>query len=535
MNTSANASTRPPANHSRLKGALITLVIIAIIALIAYYFSVRYERYEETVYIGYSAEARSNPFLAAEKFLSQQDIEVNVSTQLQSLDELQDDGVLVIFDANSVLNQRSAGRLLEWMKQGGRVVVAAALSSDDSEQDILLSQFNVTKYVADDGYLEATGELDLDESGFISEDEDLDGDEASGAKPASEESVDEEAADEKVGEFDEFKKNMERGLLSEQQRRRMDDLDQEAARNNWEIDKKIRKREAWAIHENLLSVKFEGDDHPLYVDLSGSGSLSHPSLYDEYEEEYEYESDYEGDDFSEYDQLEDYDFNDESEAWQAYENRQVEEEQGGYEYEPFYWVGNDSAVGLMQFEVGGGLLTVMADVNVFTSPQIGLFDHGMLLKTLSSGTSKVTFLYGADVPHLIELMWLHYFEAFVAALLLLVVWIFYRVRRFGPIKTDVDEHRRSFQEHMSATGQYLWRNNLNSDLIASVRQEIWPLMRKRHPGFDSLSESSKLEALAAAVKIEIEEARQLMMSEASNDEVHFFQQIKLLQKLRKQL
>ncbi|MEX1032409.1 MAG: DUF4350 domain-containing protein [Cellvibrionaceae bacterium] len=205
------------------------------------------------------------------------------------------------------------------------------------------------------------------------------------------------------------------------------------------------------------------------------------------------------------------------------------------DYEPFYWQGTESGIGYMQFEVDDGLLTVLSDATIWTSDRIGLFDHAYLLALLTESSDSVIFLYGAVVPGLFDLLWQHFFELCIALLLILTLWLFYRSRRFGPILDSSELGRRSFREHLSAVGDFFWRHQQRNSMLNAVREAIWNELRAKHFAATGYNDHEKLEKLAELVNETPTELCELMTGPAPDDEFNFFQHVRSLQKIRKQL
>lgn len=459
------------------------LLLGLITASLIYTLTLMIEPYEEVVDLGWSEAAQRNPFLAAEQFLSDLDMTVESSDRLDVLTQLTPDSTLVITNANHVLSKQRADDLVQWIEEGGHVVVAAQLYNE-AQPDVLLSRFDIEKYPVDDGFLDNYGESgdDLDSPNQDSSSEDSSGEDITEDSSPEDSSSEEKAL---------------RELLQEASEQARDELEKnrarkEALQQDWDQAQATRKREAFSIADNIVLLSFEEIDYRIQADFSGSGSLSHPAMGLE-----------EGEDYP--------------------------------DYQPFYWAGNEKAVGFMQMQVGAGLLTVMADVNIWTSSQIDVFDHAFLLEFITGSSDKVVFLYGAVVPGLFELIWQHFPELTIALLMLLTAWVFYRMRRFGPLIRIGGDERRSFKEHIHAVGRLLWRQNMGDQLLDGVRQDIWKNLQRRHPGAERLDEHRGLEKLAEASGSTVDELRSLMLGTVPADEIEFYQAVKSLQAIRKRL
>lgn len=269
-------------------------------------------------------------------------------------------------------------------------------------------------------------------------------------------------------------------------------LQDDALKQQLGTQERIRMQEGLAKELDLSSIAFDGLDYRLTADFSGSGSLSHPWLYLEEGEEYD-------------------------------------------GYRPFYWAGNEAAITFMQLNVGDGMLTVMADLNVWTSSQLGFFDHAYLLQILAENSEKVVFLYGAVVPSLLDLLWRHYSEFSIALVILLAAWILSRVRRFGPLLELQTGGRRSYREHVQAVGNFLWRQQMAEELMKAVREDIWKQLHRRYPDARQSNDEAMLHRLALAASRSADSLRNLMLGPVPAEEFRFYQSVKTLQEIRKAL
>ncbi|MGQ9426318.1 DUF4350 domain-containing protein [Gilvimarinus sp. F26214L] len=258
-----------------------------------------------------------------------------------------------------------------------------------------------------------------------------------------------------------------------------------------DIPARVRAREARAEQDEVVQMKFEAVDHSPRVHFGSDASLSHPVLY-------------------------------------------LDEEEIYSGPQPFYWTGNEYAVEFMQFDVGDGLLTVMTDIDIWTSDRISLFDHAYLLDLLTAGSDKVIFLYGALVPNLVEIVWRHFREFVVIIALLCAAWMMHRLRRFGPLVASEDSSRRSFQEHVQATGSFLWRQGEGELLLEPLREQIWAALQRHLPGAGP-GDHGRLQKLASLTGMEPATIRQLMQAPAPADEIQFIETVKRLQRIRKAL
>ncbi len=205
------------------------------------------------------------------------------------------------------------------------------------------------------------------------------------------------------------------------------------------------------------------------------------------------------------------------------------------DYAPFYWAGANNGTSFMQFNVEDGLLTVIGDGSIWDNNNIGLYDHAYLLEVLTDNTNKVVFLRAAVVPSLLELMWDNFRELCVILSLILLLWLVYRSRRFGPVIDATDLGRRSFREHLSAVGDFFWRHKHRDALLDNARDAVWREFNKKYFSARNDSKDEKLQKLSTLSDTPAEIVQSLMSGEAPQDEFKFYQQVKSLQRLRNQL
>jgi len=128
-----------PMNRSSTNVKLVLGLVL--LGLVGWGLYVSIEFYEETEESGWSLDALRNPYLAAQKFMTESSIEVTDVDSLARLDELTNLGTLFFSDANQVQTPRQLEQVMNWLDVGGNVIYTAdAVSHDD---DLLLREFSV--------------------------------------------------------------------------------------------------------------------------------------------------------------------------------------------------------------------------------------------------------------------------------------------------------------------------------------------------------------------------------------------------------
>ncbi len=167
-----------------------------------------------------------------------------------------------------------------------------------------------------------------------------------------------------------------------------------------------------------------------------------------------------------------------------------------------------SGVALARFDLGSGWVTVFIDPEMFTNSRIGSAEHATFLwslVTVAGSPAGAMLIYGVDRPSLGELIWKHGWAAVLSALAVLVLWVWRSWPRFGSLLPEPSRDRRSLLEHIRASADFFWRQEEMPRLVLSARQGVLQRAGVRFPGFAQLPSQAKLEHLAGAAEMPLDE------------------------------
>lgn len=99
------------------------LVLLGAGVLGLVWFLSNYERVTDKEWVGYSGEARRNPYLAAERLLARMGVAARHAKTIPELKELPVNGTLILPDRRDALTPDARERLLEWVDAGGHLIV----------------------------------------------------------------------------------------------------------------------------------------------------------------------------------------------------------------------------------------------------------------------------------------------------------------------------------------------------------------------------------------------------------------------------
>lgn len=193
----------------------------------------------------------------------------------------------------------------------------------------------------------------------------------------------------------------------------------------------------------------------------------------------------------------------------------------------------------LQLRVGQGRLTVLSDLRMFHNDYIDHYDHAAFLYALSqhsadaSGTGVFYYSLYEDHVSLYQWLWQYASPLMISLILLVIIVLWMIIPRFGPIIHVQQPVRQRFQEHLSAAGNYHWRQGHYSYLLGEVRRQLSQQLKLKHPEWQAVSRQDQLAHLAELSGLEsplIESALFDSTVERAND---FINKIKILEKLRK--
>ena len=437
----------------RYKWIVFILSILA--GLSVYAFFQVYERVEETLDLGFTKEARRNPWLAAEMYLSRTGTKVNSTTQLSVMDDLPENSALLLTRPGLIRSNTRLNRLLDWVVQGGRLIVTTD-ERDIGGNENLLATLGVDVVWVDAQYpkflkcRDVLGSIDS-----VSED----------IVPAE--------------ELEAY-------------------LEQQSETGTKSFSEAIRRPRHCMDSKHLTILHFQGQESEFSVHMPGRSGLEWG--------------------------LERAVTNADEDALQSLES-----------IEPFYAAGDDAGIRFLQFEWGAGLISIVANSELWQSSRIGLFDNVYLLATLSDSTPAITVLRGSAMPSLFSHIWSLGKEFVIVAMFGLLFWLWHSIRRISPLHDPLHTERRSILEHIDARGEYLWYHKQFDALVSPLKQEVTRKCQMRLPGFAQADPASQVRQISEFSGTDEKLVYQVFAAESIPDAEHCRSAIRILQKIIEKL
>lgn len=477
--------------------------------------------WEETeIDLGYSKAANQNDFLAAEIFLRKHGVQATTVKNLSLLDnhswrniKLGAHDTIVIVNGYKTLSEERYESLYEWVENGGTLITSTQnpfVGTHTNEEDVLLSDFNI-ELAPEERNNDNRGALDklADElEKAVKGDKKDDAIEPEETAPAPVNDTQATEATEKSAETD---KNVVTDKITKTEK----------------SDKKKRKKKAkeekpkeyyrCSLDQTPIDIKFGGEEKPLAFDFSHS----RPFIYYDYVTHAE-KSDEASDEKIDLEE----NASSNSNIEDAIDTAEADGENHHYDEKQEH---------LLYFDVGDGSVTITSDNYIWANPRIDCHDHAYALWRLTNPKGRVWFLINQDAPSLASILWRNASYGVLAALIALVLWLWAKSLRFGPVLAVEHTGRRSLAEHIYASAMLLWRKQEHPQLLELLRKEILDRLDEQQPNLNQATQEQRAEFLQELTGINAADIQKSLFSIALHHPQDFAAAIAHLQTVRKQL
>ncbi len=188
---------------------------------------------------------------------------------------------------------------------------------------------------------------------------------------------------------------------------------------------------------------------------------------------------------------------------------------------------------------GRGTVDVLADLDFLTNEQLEEGPHYALALQLFEPNRRdggmTHLIYSADVPSLFQLIMRHAWMIAVPLALALLLWLWLRTERFGPLEPSPAVERRSLLEHIQANGDHLFRYGRSAKLYAEVHEAFLHRLRRRDPYAAALEGPARIEAIARRTAMSVGEVEDALRYPRPRDPRDFVLRIAKLLQLRRRI
>ncbi|MDR2689163.1 MAG: hypothetical protein LBB76_05325 [Azoarcus sp.] len=163
------------------------------------------------------------------------------------------------------------------------------------------------------------------------------------------------------------------------------------------------------------------------------------------------------------------------------------------------WQAGEDGAQMLHYAHGRGNVTLVGSLSFLANGQIGQFDHAELAWALLQRYQPDGVIHLArrsKYPPLWRWLTESAWMAVISFVLLIVLWLWSVIPRFGGLRAAPEAARRDLAQHLFAIGRSLWREGGLGSLRERVRQEVAQRLALRHPALDRRPANERRAALA---------------------------------------
>lgn len=193
---------------------------------------------------------------------------------------------------------------------------------------------------------------------------------------------------------------------------------------------------------------------------------------------------------------------------------------------------------VLHYAWGKGQITVFDCFCAFSNKQIGENDHAAIVWGLLSAyrpKGPVWLAARLAVPSLWEWLAQSAWMPLVSGALLVLLWLWRIVPRFGGLRSLPEPERRGLVEHLAAVGRGVWRAGGLSHWLNLVRQALLKRISLRHPHVLQLPAAERAAALARISGLSTARVHQALEGRGTDSPRAFSDTVRAIQQLQQRL
>jgi len=200
--------------------------------------------------------------------------------------------------------------------------------------------------------------------------------------------------------------------------------------------------------------------------------------------------------------------------------------------------GNGEANTMLLLQAGRGHALVLNDFEALSNHSIGEYDHAEFLWRIvqvDQGAPSVFFFYDPRKLSLFEWLRAHAWSAVAGAAVLLLIWLWRAVPRFGPTAPDPERTRRRLLDHLRASGRFLWAHDGAQVLVDAAREACLRRIVRVHPELLAASDAEREARMTELLGLDAAQSRILFSQKAPAGMLDFLHTIRLYQTVHERL
>jgi hypothetical protein len=145
------------------------------------------------------------------------------------------------------------------------------------------------------------------------------------------------------------------------------------------------------------------------------------------------------------------------------------------------------------------------------------------------------FIYDTAYPPLWQIIWAGGRWVVISLAVMLLLWLWSIMPKFGPAIHAEPPVRRSIREHVGAAGHFVWRHDGASALAESAAAAVMHTAEYRHPGISRLPMQKQAQRIAAMTGMSETAILNVLMDRAERRHREFTRNMQTLQSIRHSL
>lgn len=187
---------------------------------------------------------------------------------------------------------------------------------------------------------------------------------------------------------------------------------------------------------------------------------------------------------------------------------------------------------------GQGAIDVVGDFDFLDNDSLKDGPHIALARQLLApnyGAGTIHLIYAAQMPSFWMALLLDNWMVWAPLLLALLAWLWRRMQRFGPMLPAAAVERRSLLEHITASGEHVYRYGYAHLLHDAARQAFLARLRRRDPQAAALEGEAQAAMLAERFSLPPSDIRDALATPIARDHTAFRHRVALLMRMRNSL
>ncbi|MDR0736416.1 MAG: DUF4350 domain-containing protein [Zoogloeaceae bacterium] len=208
------------------------------------------------------------------------------------------------------------------------------------------------------------------------------------------------------------------------------------------------------------------------------------------------------------------------------------------EIPPLWQVEGQYGNAMLHYAWGRGNVTLVGNLMFLNNGELGNFDHAEFFWALLQRYQPEGVIHlAARMEYQTLWQWLSTtaWRTLPSAAILILIWLFCVMPRFGGVRAAMETERRGLAEHLLALGRCLWREGALDILLDTARREIAQRLAQRHARLSRLPAKERSRELARQSGLAATEIDAALHSNAPPSPETFTRAMQIVQSLERAL